>query len=131
MLSASMAYTFDAPWAGDNAEGFFTASYQHVGGQFTQPSDQVSGAGTFVSGLPFGGASGLDGTWVDLELDPYGLGFLSAGLDWGDTQLTLFVDNVMDENVNTSFDRERGGRARLGFRTNQPRTIGFNIRKQY
>ncbi len=131
MFSASMAYTFDASWAGDNAEGFFTASYQHVGGQFTQPSDQVAGAGTFVSGLPFGGASGLDGTTVDLALDDYGLGFLSAGVDWGDTQMTVFVDNVMDENVNLSFDRERGGRARLGFRTNQPRTIGINIRKQY
>ena len=131
MLSASMLYTFDASWAGNNAEGFFTASYQHVGSQYTQPSDQEPGAGVFVSGLPFGGATGSDPTWMDLELDPYGLAFLSAGLDWGDMQLTLFVDNVLDENANLSFDRERGGRARLAYRTNQPRTIGINLRKQY
>ena len=41
------------------------------------------------------------------------------------------VDNVMDENANLSFDRERGGRARLSFRTNQPRTIGVTLRRQY
>lgn len=131
MLSASMAYTFDASWAGSNAEGFFTASYQHVGSQFTQPSDQIAGAGQFLSGLPFGGANGTEGTWVDLELDPYGLAFISTGVDWGDTQLTFFIDNLLDENANLSFDRERGGRARLAFRTNQPRTMGFTLRKQY
>ena len=131
-VSASMAYTWDASaWAGDNAEGFFTASYQHVGSQFTQPSDQEPGAGSFSSGLPFGGANGGEVTGIDLELDPYGIGFLSAGLDYGDMQITLFVDNVLDENANLSFDRERGGRARLSFRTNQPRTIGINFRKRY
>jgi iron complex outermembrane receptor protein len=131
MVSASALYTFDAPWAGNNAEGFFSASYQHVGSQYTQPSDQEAGAGVFTSGLPFGGATGAEPTWMDLELDPYGIGYLSAGLDWGDMQLTVFVDNVLDENANLSFDRERGGRARLSYRTNQPRTIGINLRKQY
>ena len=37
------------------------------------------------------------------------------------------VNNLMDENANLSFDRERGGRARLGFRTNKPRTIGVRF----
>jgi len=131
MFSASALYTFDADWAGSNAEGFFTASYTHIGSQFTQPSDQEAGAGQFFSGLPFGGANGVEGTWMDLELDPYGLGFMSIGLDYGDSQITLFVDNVLDENANLSFDRERGGRARLSNRTNQPRTFGINFRKQY
>ena len=35
----------------------------------------------------------------------------------------------MDENADLSFDRERGGRARLGFRTNQPRTVGLTYRR--
>ena len=131
MFSASALYTFDAPWAGPTAEGFFTASYQHVGSQFTQPSDQEPGAGVFTSGLPFGGATGAEPNYMDLELDPYGLAYLSAGIDWGDMQLTIFVDNLLDENANLSFDRERGGRARLSYRTNQPRTIGINLRKQY
>ncbi|MDG2043807.1 MAG: hypothetical protein P8J78_04280, partial [Maricaulis sp.] len=78
-----------------------------------------------------GGATGNEFNVVDLELDPYQLAYFSTGVDYGDMQVTLFMDNVFDENVNLSFDRERGGRARLGFRTNQPRTIGINIRKQY
>lgn len=131
MVSASALYTFDASWAGDNAQGFVSAAYQHVGSQFTQPGDQEPGAGVFTSGLAFGGATGAEPTYMDLELDPYGIAFLSTGIDWGDMQLTLFVDNVLDENANLSFDRERGGRARLSYRTNQPRTIGINLRKQY
>ena len=39
--------------------------------------------------------------------------------------------NATDENANLSFDRERGGRARLGFRTNQPRTIGVTVRRSF
>lgn len=130
-LSASMAYDWDASWAGAGARGFFTAAVQHIGERITQPGDQVAGAGQFQSGLPFGGATGAEVTMLDLELDPYQIAYVSTGLDWGDMQVTLFVDNVFDENVNLSFDRERGGRARLGFRTNQPRTIGINVRKVY
>jgi iron complex outermembrane receptor protein len=130
-MAASILYLFNTDWAGSNSEGFFTASAQHVGERITQPSDQLAGAGNFASGLAFGGATGADITMVDLELDSYQLAYVSTGLDYGDMQITLFVDNVFDENVNLSFDRERGGRARLGFRTNQPRTFGINIRKQY
>jgi iron complex outermembrane receptor protein len=41
------------------------------------------------------------------------------------------VNNVTDENVNLSFDRERGGRARLGFHTNEPRTVGLTLRARF
>lgn len=30
-----------------------------------------------------------------------------------------------------SFDRERGGRARLGYRTNTPRMLGVTLRKTF
>ncbi|MFC1777530.1 hypothetical protein ACFL3I_09345 [Pseudomonadota bacterium] len=43
----------------------------------------------------------------------------------------LYVNNATDENANISFHRERGGRARLGFRTNTPRTIGLIYRLRY
>jgi len=130
-FSASFLWVYDTPWAGAGSEGFTTFAVQHVGDRITQPSDQLIGSGTFQSGLPFGGATGNEFNVVDLELDPYQLAYFSTGVDYGDMQVTLFMDNVFDENVNLSFDRERGGRARLGFRTNQPRTIGINIRKQY
>lgn len=130
-LSASATYSFPLVWAGSGAEGFFSASVQHIGSRFTQPSDQVDGAGNFVSGLPFGGATGNEVTSLDLELDSYETVNFNTGIDYGDLQLVFYVDNVFDENANLSFDRERGGRARLGFRTNQPRTFGFTVRKSF
>jgi outer membrane receptor protein involved in Fe transport len=118
--------TFFFPFATSN--GFISATVHHVGDRITQPSDQEPGAGTFTSGLPFAGATGDEVTEVDLLLDPYTIVNLSAGLEWDKWSATLYVHNVGDENANLSFDRERGGRARLGFRTNKPRTVGVVFR---
>jgi outer membrane receptor protein involved in Fe transport len=109
-------------------DGFLSATVHHVGDRITQPSDQVTGAGTFTSGLPFAGATGDEVTEVDLLLDPYTIVNLSAGIAKNAWSATLYVHNVGDENANLSFDRERGGRARLGFRTTKPRTIGVVFR---
>ena len=87
--------------------------------------------GLFASDLPFGVATGSELTVVDLELDPYTIINLSAGIEKDDWSATLYVHNLGDENANLSFDRERGGRARLGFRTNSPRTIGVTLRKSF
>jgi len=130
-FSASGAYTrplelFDTP-----AEAFLTASVQHIGDRFTQPGDQVPGAGEFAHGLPFAGMTGDEVTVLDLELPSYEIVYLSAGLNFGRYVVTLFADNVFDKNALLSFDRERGGRARLGFRTNQPRTVGINLRADF
>jgi iron complex outermembrane recepter protein len=46
-------------------------------------------------------------------------------------ELAVYVTNLLDENVRLAFDRERGGRARLGFSVNQPRTIGITARKAF
>jgi len=43
----------------------------------------------------------------------------------------VYVNNATDENAHLSFDRERGGRARLGFDTNQPRTVGITVRRTF
>jgi iron complex outermembrane receptor protein len=116
---------------GEGMEAFVAGSVQHVASRFTQPGDQVPGAGNFVSNLPFGGASGLDVTALDLELEPYTLVNLNAGIQNDEWGVTLFVNNVTDENANLSFDRERGGRARLAFATNQPRTVGVTLRRNF
>jgi len=118
--------TYNFPVA--SLEGFLSATVHHVGDRITQPSDQVPGAGTFTSGLPFGGATGDEVTEVDLLLDPYTIVNMSAGIAKNSWSATLYVQNVGDENANLSFDRERGGRARLGFRTNKPRTVGVVFR---
>lgn len=130
-LAATAAYYFPLERWGAGLEGFVTASAQHIGSRYTQPSDQLPGAGNFVSGLPFGGASGAEITSVDLELDPYTIVNLSAGVEGENWTVSLFANNVFDENANLGFDRERGGRARLAFHTNQPRTIGVTVRRTF
>lgn len=129
-LALSATYTFSNALFGSE-ETFVSASIQHVGDRITQPGDQVAGAGVFSSGLAFRGATGAETTALDLELDPYELINLSAGLVYSDWEANLYVNNLTDENVDLSFDRERGGRARLGFRTNQPRTVGVTVRKSF
>ena len=42
----------------DATTRYVSASCQHVGSRYTQPSDQENNPRTFVSGLPFGGATG-------------------------------------------------------------------------
>ena len=129
-IAGAVSYFFDAvPMGGE--DGYVTVTAQHVGEQFTQPGDQVPGAGTFSSGLPFGGASGAEVTSLDLELDSYQIVNLTTGAEWNGIEGVLYVTNLFDENANLSFDRERGGRARLGYRTNQPRTVGVTLRKRF
>jgi iron complex outermembrane receptor protein len=48
-----------------------------------------------------------------------------------DLDLIVYVQNVFDENPLLSFDRERGGRARLGYNIGQPRTFGLTVRKGF
>jgi iron complex outermembrane receptor protein len=128
--AATAAYYWPINW-GEGMEAFVAGSVQHLGSRYTQPSDQVPGAGNFASGLPFGGATGAGVTALDLELEPYTLVNLNAGVQNDEWGVTLFVNNVTDENANLSFDRERGGRARLAFATNQPRTMGITLRRNF
>lgn len=130
-MGTTATYNLDSDYIVSGSEAYFSATYQYRGTIFTQPSDQEAGAGVFTSGLPFGGASGADTTTVDLELESYGTLNLNMGLAKDNWEAIIYVNNVTDENKNLSFDRERGGRARLGFRTNQPRTIGLTLRGRF
>ena len=128
-LSASGSYEWPV---GDGADAFIAASFQHVGNRFTQPADQENNPRTFTHGLPFGGAPAGSATTVDLTLPSYQLVNLSVGVDFdGGLSLTAYVNNLFDENALLSFDRERGGRARLGYNVGQPRTIGITARKSF
>ncbi len=129
-LAVAGTYNFPFMVLG-SSDAYISASVQYIGDRITQPSDQVAGAGAFSSGLPFGGATGNEATNLDLELDAYETVNLSAGLIYETWEAILFVNNLTDENADLSFDRERGGRARLGFRTNQPRTWGVTLRKDF
>ena len=63
-----------------------------------------------------------------MELDPYHLLNLNTGLLYDTWEVMLYIKNITDENPQQSFDRERGGRARLAYRVGQPRTFGILTR---
>jgi iron complex outermembrane receptor protein len=128
-FSANAGYEFPVrtDWT-----GYIDASIQHVGSRYTQPSDQENNPRTFVHGLPFGGAPATAATTVDLKLPDYQLVNLSIGVKTqSGFELTAYVHNLFDENPLLSFDRERGGRARLGFNIGQPRTYGITARQKF
>ena len=127
-LAATTTYLFPL----DRGDGFLSATVHYIGDRITQPGDQRPGEGNYASGLAFGGASGADVTSLDLVLASYTILNFRAGvtIDNG-WEAAIYMNNATDENANLSFDRERGGRARLGFRTNQPRTIGVTVRRSF
>ncbi len=120
----------------DNAEWYATASFQHVGNRYTQPSDQEPGAGLFSTALFFDPTNGAFGSGVNdfgsLRLPAYELVNLSAGIKWDSgLEVVGYVNNLFDTNAKLSFDRERGGRARLGYNVGTPRIIGLTLRKRF
>ncbi len=111
---------------------YINASFQHVGSRYTQASDQENNPRSFVSGLAFGGATGTRATVVDLELPSYELFNISGGLEFDNgIEAIVYINNVLDENPLLSFDRERGGRARLGYTVGTPRTVGLTLRRSF
>lgn len=127
-LSGNVAYNF--PVAG--GEGYVATTFQHVSNRYTQPSDQEISVRSFTHGLPFGGAPATAATTVNLTLPDYQLMNLSAGVDFDSgLSLVVYANNLFDENALLAFDRERGGRARLGFNIGTPRTIGITARQKF
>jgi iron complex outermembrane receptor protein len=129
-IAASAFYNFPVSDGGSN--GFFGVTAQHVGSRFTQPGDQENNPRTFVHGLPFGGQPAGSATTLDLKLPSYQIVSLRAGIEMDSGfEVAAYVSNLFDENPLLSFDRERGGRARLGFHVGQPRTYGVTVRKRF
>ena len=129
-MGASATYSWPATWMNE-ADMFVSGSFSYRSNVFTQPSDQEDNPRTFVHGLPFGGAPADASTTVDLDLGSYTNMNLSAGIAKESWEIVAYINNVFDENANLSFDRERGGRARLAYRTNQPRTFGVVVRTSF
>ncbi|MEO7410087.1 MAG: TonB-dependent receptor [Sphingomicrobium sp.] len=128
-MSANAAYSVPL---NQRADLLFTAGFQHVGSRYTQPDDQENNPRLFPHPYVINGSDGTETTLVNLKLPSYNLVNLSAGVafDRG-LSLTAYVNNVFDENPLLSFDRERGGKARLGFIVGQPRTIGLTVRHTF
>ena len=122
----------------NSADWYVSGSFQHVGSRITQPGDQEALVGfrnNMIFYDPVTGANGANGVfdWTPfLKLDSYNLFNLSLGLEFDSgLDVILYANNLFDENAKLAFDRERGGRARLGYHVGTPRTIGLTLRKAF
>ena len=129
---------YERPWGLDKT-WFVNGSMQRVGSRFTQPSDQENNPRLFIyrdavnqPDADFGGIPIGAGTLVNLKLPAYSLVNLSTGVRFDSgLEVTLYANNLFDKNPKLSFDRERGGRARLAYNVGQPRTIGLTLRQSF
>ncbi|HEU4779026.1 MAG TPA: TonB-dependent receptor [Steroidobacteraceae bacterium] len=137
--SASAAYTWNLT---ESLNSYVRFTVQHVGSSFTQLADQEDGFGVILDPLlqqaGDGTASLIDLGDVnvtriefDAELPSYEIGNLRWGFGTDAWEAALFVNNLWDERAFLSIDRERGRRARVGYLTNPPRTIGVNFHMNF
>jgi iron complex outermembrane recepter protein len=133
---------------GTGSRAYVSASHQHVGSRYTQIGDYGSGfcVGT-VPNCPFGtvaltsfqaaGGKTIGGPLTDTLftfnplLPAYNFVNVRVGLARPSWEIALFLDNLTDERAFLALDRERGSRARVGYLTNQPRTVGATLRFSY
>ena len=132
-MSATASYAYAIT---DDMDWTFNATFSHVGNRFTQPSDQEPGAGTFGNSLYFNPGTGASGsgsyTFGSYQLPSYNLVNLSTGVEWKNgLSVLVYVNNLFDETPLLSLDRERGGRARIGYNIGTPRKIGMTVRKSF
>jgi iron complex outermembrane receptor protein len=60
-------------------------------------------------------------------LPSYSIGNLRVGARNEKYEISLYIKNVTDEHGLLALDRERGNRARVGFLTTPPRSIGVQF----
>ena len=129
-LQASAAATYRWPMS-RGADAFVSGTFNHVGSRYTQIDDLAAGFGT-VDLNSFGnntiGRPLTQSTFVfEPELPSYNLMNLRVGMTRPTWDVALYVNNITDERAFLALDRERGTRARVGYLTNQPRTIGVTL----
>jgi iron complex outermembrane recepter protein len=133
-FQAAVAATYQQPLS-EGVRGYFTASWNHVGSRFTQVGDEDPGFGVLninsFAPNTIGGPLTQNTFIFDPELPAYDIVNLRLGVRFSNFDIALFANNVTDERALLALDRERGLRARVGFLTNQPRTIGISTRMDF
>jgi iron complex outermembrane receptor protein len=128
-LAAAATYQWQVR---QDALAYVTGTFQHIGSRFTQIGDQAAGFGVVdlnsFGANTIGGPLTRDTFTFDPELPAYDILNLRLGVLRGRWDVALFANNVTDERAFLSLDQERGTRARVGYQTNQPRTIGIMTR---
>ncbi|HEY0672522.1 MAG TPA: TonB-dependent receptor, partial [Longimicrobiales bacterium] len=109
-----------------------TGSFQHIGSRYTQIDDHAAGFGVvdLNSFAPntIGGPLTQSTFTFDPELPAYSIVNLRAAVTRARWEIALFGSNLTDERAFLALDRERGTRARVGYLTNQPRSVGITLR---
>jgi len=132
------------------SQAFISGTYQHVGSHFTAIDDYGRGQcyPSNTPNCPFGTVDlstfqhtspgkTIGGPLTDTlftfkpELPAYDIVNLRVGVTRTGWEAAVFLNNVTDERAFLALDRERGTRARVGYLTNQPRTLGLNLRFNY
>jgi iron complex outermembrane receptor protein len=133
-LKWTLAATYGWP-VGGGSRAFVSGTYDYVGSRYTLIDDQAAGAGTVnlnsFAGDTIGGPLTQSTFTFNPLLPSYNLVNLRAGLTRASWEVALFLNNVTDERALLALDRERGLRARVGYLTNQPRTMGITLRFNY
>jgi len=119
----SARYQFDI---GTRSQIYVVAAYQHIGSRFTQVGDEDLGT-LDMTAPPLFNTIGGPLTQTTFEYDPklpaYDVLNLRLGLLHGAWDVAAYVNNVTDELAYLALERERGTLARIGYLTNQPRTV--------
>ena len=128
--AATYHWLLNQDWA-----GYMSGVYQYIGSRFTQIGDQAAGFGSvnLNSFAPnnIGGPFTQSTFTFNPELPAYSIVNLRVGVLKNKWDAALFVNNLTNERALLALDQERGTRARVGFLTNQPRTIGISTRVNY
>ena len=109
---------------------FGNATWQYVGDRYTQISDQESDPRT-VPLFTNVGATSVSSLIFPLNLPSYQVVNFRIGFRNTEWEGALFLNNAFDERARLAVDRERGLRARYGYLTNQPRTVGVTVRRSF
>jgi iron complex outermembrane receptor protein len=110
---------------------FASGSYSYVGTRYTQIDDLAAGFGTVnlnsFSPNSIGGPFTQPTFTFDPEMPAYSLVNLRVGMRRPTWDLSVYLNNLTDERAFLALDRERGTRARVGYLTNPPRTLGISL----
>ena len=125
----SVGYTLPLQGSSDFFANF---TIQYVGSSFSQFENeepgfgQIGGAGDPNAArlISYGGPLTVSQINFNSELPSYTLANLRFGLKTERWQAAAYINNIADKNAELALDYERGRSARVGYLTNQPRTIG-------
>ena len=129
--AGSIGYTL--PSAAGSADLFANFTVQYVGSSYSQFENeepgwgQIGGAGDPNGArlITYGGVPA--GTVITFNplLPSYTLANLRVGFKTDRWQVAAYINNIGDKSAELALDYERGRSARVGYLTNQPRTIGL------